>query len=430
MDVFYNKLSLMENGGLVSNESFENHTESVTANYAVNLIDSDLSYRSLKVRLLNKYELFKKTDSANRKKSLNVFESTLFTRNNSVFSSGLIDNQYYANSFLDTLKTHDSTACTSFRNDVGIFSNGGFFGFLNIKLAYSLLYENLYQVSEKTLNSQLLIFEVSTPEFRKNQFSLNFEEAQSGWRKGNYLMNLKYAHLISSKSNLTAGFLSKKQLPEYFFMYLNTNHLYLNSQLEQEQISKAWVKYNYRNKYSSINEASVSITGINITNPTILKENGIPVSYKTEVNGFIASGLLEFEKKGWGVKPQIWIQKYTNSEIVSLPLFVSKLSLWKEFDIAHKAARARFGIDGFWFSEYYSPGYMPSAGLYYNQSTNKTGNYPYLDAYFSLQFKKARVFFKTEHLNEGLMGYNYLAMNGYPMQGRSFRFGVSWIMLN
>ncbi len=69
---------------------------------------------------------------------------------------------------------------------------------------------------------------------------------------------------------------------------------------------------------------------------------------------------------------------------------------------------------------------MPATSQFYLQDNKKYGNYLLLDFFINLKVKDVRLFFKVEHLNDGLMDVNYIQTPNYPNSGRAFKFGVSW----
>ena len=83
------------------------------------------------------------------------------------------------------------------------------------------------------------------------------------------------------------------------------------------------------------------------------------------------------------------------------------------------------GLDVSFFTSYYANAYMPALGLYYLQNEKKIGNYPFIDFFFNMKIKRARIFFKTEHVNSGFMGAYYLAPH-IPAPDRCIKLGINW----
>jgi len=54
------------------------------------------------------------------------------------------------------------------------------------------------------------------------------------------------------------------------------------------------------------------------------------------------------------------------------------------------------------------------------------GGFAFVDAFLNLRIKRANLFFKMSNIGAGLLGYNYMMTNGYPVAERTFAFGVLW----
>ena len=90
----------------------------------------------------------------------------------------------------------------------------------------------------------------------------------------------------------------------------------------------------------------------------------------------------------------------------------------------------QIGFDLRYNTSYYVDAFMPATGLYYNQEEREYGNYPYFDFFVNMKLKRARMFFKMDHINKGLNGNQYYTVLDHPMNPRVFRFGLSWRFYN
>jgi hypothetical protein len=73
---------------------------------------------------------------------------------------------------------------------------------------------------------------------------------------------------------------------------------------------------------------------------------------------------------------------------------------------------------------------MPATGIFYLQDIKKTGNYPLIGAFVNLQIKTASIFIRVDHLNAGIGSRTYYGAYGYPLQGRTLKFGVNWTLID
>ena len=62
----------------------------------------------------------------------------------------------------------------------------------------------------------------------------------------------------------------------------------------------------------------------------------------------------------------------------------------------------------------------------FNQNQKKIGNFPILDFFINAKIQQTRIYFKFEHFNSSLTGYNFYSAPNYPFRDFSFRFGLVW----
>jgi hypothetical protein len=69
---------------------------------------------------------------------------------------------------------------------------------------------------------------------------------------------------------------------------------------------------------------------------------------------------------------------------------------------------------------------MPATGRFYRQNKTLNGSYPYLNAFLNIKLKRTRAFIMFDHLNSGMMGYDYFMIPSNPMNIRMFKYGIAW----
>ncbi len=115
---------------------------------------------------------------------------------------------------------------------------------------------------------------------------------------------------------------------------------------------------------------------------------------------------------------------------VRLPAVVLRSSFFFEDKLFKHALHSRFGVDLYYNTAWNAYGYMPATGQFYLQDGKRYGNYPYIDVYAAFRVKGARFFFKLDHAFAGLLGKTYYGAAHYPLNGRTFKFGVDWTFLD
>jgi hypothetical protein len=101
--------------------------------------------------------------------------------------------------------------------------------------------------------------------------------------------------------------------------------------------------------------------------------------------------------------------------IVNLPALVNRALLYTDFKLFKKALKLQPGLGLMYFSKTALSGYSPTLNQFYFQNAQEMGGIPLADAFVNVQLGYALFYFKLEHWNAGLSGYQYLAAPGYPL---------------
>lgn len=125
-------------------------------------------------------------------------------------------------------------------------------------------------------------------------------------------------------------------------------------------------------------------------------------------------------------------QKSTKQDVLPLPAINAYTNLYLRFKIA-RVLNCDFGADARFFTKYAAPDYFPLLGQYTvqeNENKQKIGGYPVINAYFNFKLSRARFFVMMSHVNCGSGNKEYFFTPNYPLNGRVFRFGISWDFAN
>ena len=115
----------------------------------------------------------------------------------------------------------------------------------------------------------------------------------------------------------------------------------------------------------------------------------------------------------------------SNQEVLPLPRLSLYGNIYILFPIA-KVMHVQLGVDCNWYTAFKAPAYQPALQTRYNQNDVEIGNYPFMNAYINVKFKKARFYLLYSHMNYGwLGGNNYFSIPHYPLNPGVFQLGVS-----
>ncbi len=127
------------------------------------------------------------------------------------------------------------------------------------------------------------------------------------------------------------------------------------------------------------------------------------------------------------------IQEST-SDVLRLPTFYSKHSLYFEGLIFKKAMLARFGVDARLTTGYTPYGYQPLTGQFHLQNSQALPFTPLVDAFLSFKVKTFRFFFKVENVLTFFTKEYYYQTAGYAQAfgyvNGGLRFGVNWRLVD
>lgn len=161
-----------------------------------------------------------------------------------------------------------------------------------------------------------------------------------------------------------------------------------------------------------------------LANAVEVRQAGDPISvFTAELKQDFTLGPLNWETVAT-------VQKSTNEDALPLPLVNVYTNLYLRFKIAH-VLKCDFGADVRYFTKYKAPDYVPAIGQYAVQANDvktEIGNYPLVSVYANFHLKHTRFFAMMSHVNASSGGYFFAPH--YPLNGRVFRFGVSWNFFN
>lgn len=161
-----------------------------------------------------------------------------------------------------------------------------------------------------------------------------------------------------------------------------------------------------------------------LANAVEVRQEGDPISvFTAELKQDFTLGPLNWETVAT-------VQKSTNEDALPLPLVNVYTNLYLRFKIAH-VLKCDFGADVRYFTKYKAPDYVPAIGQYVVQANDvktEIGNYPLVNVYANFHLKHTRFFAMMSHVNASSGGYFFAPH--YPLNGRVFRFGVSWNFFN
>jgi hypothetical protein len=431
-----NKIVVEENGGIKYDSIFEDNIESDRRVIPVNLMNASnmVKQRGFFIEQYFNFLPPKSTnDSVQRKIDPgNISYSIRYRRNQMIYTDGdTLTPFYIGHSFpLDSASTYDSLYQSELINTLR-WSNIGYHEdpsnkifYIYLGASHSIIKQMLPHDSVASNLTQLTPFGGIGFNFGRS-FHLNVDVNYvfGNYNQDDYSIDAVLRQYLGNELR-NIGFLKfglnlTNKTPNWYYNNYQSNYYRWSNNLKKEKYLILSGSYNYK-------QISVGAVFNTIENYTYLNDSVQPkqIEKGETLLQLFAEGTIPMNK--FGINTRLVYQTTSQPNIIRLPSFSGVMDIYFRSMIFKKAATIQTGFQATYFSEYYADAYMPELRLFYLQNNKKIGNYPYIDFYFTLMVKRARMFFKFAHFNSYFGDYRYYLAPNYPARDSRFCFGVSW----
>ncbi|MEA3445129.1 MAG: putative porin [Bacteroidota bacterium] len=429
----YNKYKLLENGGFINDSTFDNNSFTDTRYIKTNLTNAKSTVRYHNFSLSHGISVggwAKKQDSVLQEsffQKVKIWHNFKYERKNRVFQEEGDDViSHYQDIFTDSAITYDSTFYDSYFNSVSLRFIPGENIFSGISTGLFHLAEkySAYSISESENNFGLIGSWTGYNSKRIN-WRITGKLYLAGYYGGDYSINADFK-LVLTKDSLApeirfGGSISRKT-PSLYYNNYSSNHFKWDTDLYQvfSEFARGellWPKYSFKLKVQ---------TGL-FTNYIYFDDVAKPAQLSETAP--ILQFFVDKDFSFWNMhfRNELIFQKTPKDKVFAIPAFSYKSDLLLNSDLFKKALFVQVGIGLRYQSSYYAMAYMPATGVFYSQHEKEIGNYPFLNVFLNAKIKQVRLFFKYEHINQGLINNSYYSTFHYPVKPRRFVFGLSWL---
>ena len=154
----------------------------------------------------------------------------------------------------------------------------------------------------------------------------------------------------------------------------------------------------------------------------IVRQNATPMSVMT------ASLSKNFRLWKFHFDHQALFQLSSNTDVLPLPTLALNFRYYFQFDVVKKVMQMQIGANAWYTTRWYAPAYSPALGLFHNQTEERYGNSPYIDAFVNIQWKRACIFVKLVNAGMGWpeRSVDYFGAHHYIRPQRAIKFGIFW----
>ncbi|MES2746746.1 MAG: putative porin [Bacteroidota bacterium] len=275
---------------------------------------------------------------------------------------------------------------------------------------------------------------------------INSVGGQYDYQKNNWKGTFLYTKAITKQtfSNVDATLRYKlNDKNDFKFQYQNISKLpNINYVFHQS----SYVNYNWKNDFKNekINTikveantqwatASAQFTTLNDhlffsnDDTTGVTQLVSPKQYDKAISYVAIKVSKEIKFRKWALDNTFLYQNVTQeNDILNLPQFVTRNSLYYTDKLFKKALFIQTGITFNYFTKHYTNDYNPLLAESFVQNDKKIGDFPMIDFFINARIRQARIFLKAEHFNSSFTGNDFYSAPNYPYRDFMVRFGLVW----
>lgn len=138
---------------------------------------------------------------------------------------------------------------------------------------------------------------------------------------------------------------------------------------------------------------------------------------------------VEYRKGRFTTLNQLYLTTTTGEDLIRMPKIFANSRI--AFDLLYKKKLyIQTGVELHYKSSYYGDAYMPAIQQFYLQNKQQLDAYLQADVFADFRINRVRLFIKMAHVNQGILGAGYYAAPSTPGMGRTFGFGLQWLLFD
>ena len=227
-----------------------------------------------------------------------------------------------------------------------------------------------------------------------------------------------------SPISLTARFETDLKEPDFYEQHMYTNHYMWDNAFSKTSTTRIQGSLDFP-KWKIYASAGYALLANNIYYDSlgVIRQNPEAMSVLTAaLRKDFHLGILRLENSAL-------FQLSSNENVVPLPKLALNLRWYLQFPIVSEdVLKMQIGVDARYNTKWYTPGFNPVTGTFYNQNEEQYGDTPYFDVFVNMQWKMACIFLKMENVGEGwpMKQHDYFSAHHYIHPRRIFKFGITW----
>ncbi|MFN3405524.1 MAG: putative porin [Cytophagaceae bacterium] len=332
------------------------------------------------------------------------------------------DTAYYPDPIFTHSEVKDRLDYETLESQVGIKGALG-------KNYYRIYYKNRYlSLRQNFLHETALFYENYVGGF----YSLRFDSLSSLDLTGEYMVagfGDDYNIRAQYRSKfLDAGYYRVFNSPTLVQRLYYSNFFVWANEFENTLSDNVWVKadVNAGKRLNIVPWVSYSMIRNYIYFDTLAR----PAQTNETIRLLQASLQLSLRLGKFGMENRVIWSNLNGPDVIRFPEIFNHFRIFYRNWVFKKAALLQIGAEVFYRSSYYSYNYMPLNMQYHLNDQFVSQAYPLADFFINLKIRRAMVFVKLAHFNQGMTGPGYYITPYYPAMPRSLDFGIRWMFFD
>ncbi|MCR5453375.1 MAG: putative porin [Bacteroidales bacterium] len=213
----------------------------------------------------------------------------------------------------------------------------------------------------------------------------------------------------------------KNEEPTYFEQQYTANNFHWNNDFDKRQVLRIGGEIELPRWH-----LKAAASNYVLNNYVYINSNAVPQQASSAITVQSVSLMKDFFV--WHVRfaNRFTYQHSDSPKILNLPNFALYHSTYFEFFLVKNVLFTQIGGEVRYSDSYNAFGYAPATSLFYPATRLSAGDYPIINAFVNIKIRGVLMFFKWEHVNDGITKDWYAAADDYPIQDFHFMFGILW----
>ncbi|WNH09195.1 putative porin [Thalassobellus suaedae] len=426
-----------ENGGLQDDnvQYFETGEEEFLDRsiLEVDFQNAESMLRGKRFHLDHNYKIIKKKDSLSKNK-LSVGHIISFEDKYYQYDQSNAQTNSFGTAFKSS-KLQERVTLENFYNQINLNYSNNIVGDLQFNVSannYNYGYNKLVGLNGNVITNRLKgsIYSAGGKYHKQyKSFDLQGEVGMnvSGDFDGNFL-KADATFKLNKDITAIASVNHSSKAPNYNFLLYQSNYINYNWQTNFNNTETEQIAFQLKSKKI----ANISVDYTTINDYTYFKKDEATSLVKPFQNsGTINYLRVKLEKEikvgKFALNNTVLYQNVKDADsTLNAPEITTRNTLYFASHLFKKAMYLQTGVTLNYFTKYNMNAYDPVLAEFYVQTEKEFGDFPRLDFFINAKIRQTRIFFKAEHFNSALTGYNYYSAPNNPYRDFTIRFGIVW----